>query len=208
MTRLQTVTGHRSNWSEWEVHFRLILTRGVGTPVPTIPSSYREALLDSKIYCDRRKATILRCESDPELHEMLTTDPFSANVHIVPLNVATLDRLKEYVGRWNGHYLPSDRMDVSPLSFHDSRTTLYLHGTATRRPPALARRRPLPPPSRDYRTLFGVPYSEHSSSFKLTCFALSLNSARIVRTVNVESAASLAKISTWIAGGGAQEAPA
>ena len=46
---------------------------------------------------------------------------------------------------------------------------------------------------------FGVPYSEHSSFFELTCFALSLDWARIVATVNVESAASRAKISTWIA---------
>jgi DNA cross-link repair 1A protein len=44
-----------------------------------------------------------------------------------------------------------------------------------------------------------VPYSEHSSFFELTCFALSLDWARIVATVNVESAASRAKISAWIA---------
>ncbi|KAH9031314.1 DNA repair metallo-beta-lactamase-domain-containing protein [Lactarius pseudohatsudake] len=180
----------------------LIHTWGVGTPVLAIPSSYREALLDSKIYCDQRKATIIRCQSDLELHEMLTADSFSTNVHIVPLNVATSDRLKEYMGRWNGtgpRRLPSVRPDGP-----------------TRRPPASTRRRPLPPPSRDYRTasshtrisgscgstpitqLFGVLYSEHSSSFELTCFVLSLDCVRIVPTVNVESAASRAKISTWI----------
>lgn len=46
---------------------------------------------------------------------------------------------------------------------------------------------------------FGVPYSEHSSFFELTCFALSLDWARIIATVNVESANSRAKISAWIA---------
>ena len=60
--------------------------------------------LNTKVYCDSRKAAILRCQSDPELHEMLTTDPFSANVHLVPLSVATSDRLKEYIGRWKGHW--------------------------------------------------------------------------------------------------------
>jgi DNA cross-link repair 1A protein len=44
-----------------------------------------------------------------------------------------------------------------------------------------------------------VPYSEHSSFFELTCFALSLDWARIVATVNVESGASRAKISAWVA---------
>lgn len=47
--------------------------------------------------------------------------------------------------------------------------------------------------------LFGVPYSEHSSFYELTCFALSLDWARIVATVNVESATSRAKISAWVA---------
>ena len=35
---------------------------------------------------------------------MLTADPFSAKVHLVPLNVTTSDRLKEYMGRWKGHW--------------------------------------------------------------------------------------------------------
>jgi len=47
--------------------------------------------------------------------------------------------------------------------------------------------------------LFGVPYSEHSSFFELTCFALSLDWARIIATVNVGSEASRAKITTWVA---------
>ena len=46
--------------------------------------------------------------------------------------------------------------------------------------------------------LFGVPYSEHSSFYELTCFALSVDWARIIATVNVESAKSRAKIQAWI----------
>jgi DNA cross-link repair 1A protein len=60
--------------------------------------------LNTAIYCDSRKAAILRCQSDPELHGMLTSDPFSANVHLVPLGVVSSDRLKEYIGRWKGHW--------------------------------------------------------------------------------------------------------
>ena len=59
--------------------------------------------LQSKIYHDIRKAAILRCQSDPELNQMLTADPFVANVHLVPLNVTTSDRLKEFMVRWDGH---------------------------------------------------------------------------------------------------------
>ncbi len=47
-------------------------------------------------------------------------------------------------------------------------------------------------------TVYGVPYSEHSSFFELTCFALSLDWVRMIATVNVGSAASRAKISSWV----------
>ncbi|KAH9000069.1 DRMBL-domain-containing protein [Lactarius akahatsu] len=143
--------------------------------------------LDSKIYCDQRKAAILRCQSDPELHRMLTADPFSANVHLVPLNVATSDRLKEYVGRYSPPAGTSSTPSVaSTLARPPHREFTHANLRPARGSTLSAQ-------------LFGVPYSEHSSFFELTCFALSLDWARIVPTVNVESAASRAKISTWIA---------
>jgi len=160
--------------------------------------------LHTKIYCDSRKAAILRCQSDPELQGMLTADPFSANVHLVPLSVVTSDRLKEYVGRWSGHwskaiafrptgwtYSPPAGTSASPtiasiLARPPHREFTYSHLRPTRGSTPTAQ-------------LFGVPYSEHSSFFELTCFALSLDWARIVATVNVESAASRAKISAWVA---------
>jgi DNA cross-link repair 1A protein len=60
--------------------------------------------LDTKIYCDARKAAILRCQSDPELHTLLTTDPLSAGVHLVPLSIITSDRLKTYMDRFKKSY--------------------------------------------------------------------------------------------------------
>ncbi|KAH9964754.1 DRMBL-domain-containing protein [Russula compacta] len=160
--------------------------------------------LDTKIYCDSRKAAILRCQSDPDLHGMLTADPFSANVHLVPLGVATSDRLKEYIGRWKGHW-------AKAIAFRPTGWT-YSPPAGTCATPSIASILARPPhrefthahlrPARGSTStaqFFGVPYSEHSSFFELTCFALSLDWARIVATVNVESAASRAKISAWIA---------
>ena len=46
--------------------------------------------------------------------------------------------------------------------------------------------------------LYGVPYSEHSSFFELTCFALSCDWVRMIATVNVGSAASRAKMTSWV----------
>jgi DNA cross-link repair 1A protein len=46
--------------------------------------------------------------------------------------------------------------------------------------------------------LFGVPYSEHSSFFELTCFTLSLDWGKIIATVNVGSETSRAKMARWV----------
>ena len=45
--------------------------------------------------------------------------------------------------------------------------------------------------------LIGVPYSEHSSFFELTCFALSVSYVRMIATVNVGSAKSRGKMNAW-----------
>jgi DNA cross-link repair 1A protein len=58
--------------------------------------------LKTKIYCDKRKAAILRCQSDPELHKLLTSNPLDASVHLVPLGVITSDKLKLYVEKHKG----------------------------------------------------------------------------------------------------------
>ena len=142
---------------------------------------------------------------------MSTTDPFSANLHLVPLGVVTSDRLKEYIGRWNGHW-------AKAIAFHPTggRTS---HISSRLICPNIVLAHSYSPPTvtsttsliasilvhQPHRGLiymhlrpahgsthngqfFGVPYSEHSSFFKLTCFALSLYWTRIVAMVNFESA--------------------
>ena len=46
--------------------------------------------------------------------------------------------------------------------------------------------------------LYGVPYSEHSSFFELTAFALSCDWVKMIATVNVGSEASRAKMAKWV----------
>jgi len=52
--------------------------------------------VNSRIYCDTRKASILRCQADPELAALLTSDPNDSIVHLVPLATISTDRLKIY----------------------------------------------------------------------------------------------------------------
>jgi DNA cross-link repair 1A protein len=61
-------------------------------------------VLHTKVYCDERKAAILRCQNDAELQAMLTCDPYDADVHIVPLRVLTRDRLQAYADGFEGAF--------------------------------------------------------------------------------------------------------
>ena len=160
-------------------------------------------ILQTKVYCDARKAAILRCQSDPDLHALLTSDPYNAGVHLVPLGTVATDRLKIYIERWKGHfdrvigfrptgwtYTATNGTDLLPsistvISRSQSRTFNYSNLTPMKNStPAL--------------TVYGVPYSEHSSFFELTCFALSFEWTRMIATVNVGSETSRKKMGKWM----------
>ncbi|OSD04737.1 DRMBL-domain-containing protein [Trametes coccinea BRFM310] len=159
--------------------------------------------LDTKVYCDSRKAAILRCENDPELDAMLTTDPLAGGVHLVPLGVIASDRLKQYVDRWKGRYSKvigfrptgwtytqpsgSDNLPSIPTVISRSQSRSFNYAN-------------LQPMRNSTSTLqvYGVPYSEHSSFFELTCFALSLDWGRMIATVNVGSETSRGKMGKWV----------
>ncbi|KAL6309318.1 DRMBL-domain-containing protein [Sparassis latifolia] len=159
--------------------------------------------LNTQVYCDTRKTAILRCQPDPELHSMLTTDPIKAGIHLVPLAVIASDRLKTYVERWKGHfskavgfrptgwtYTPPSGAEPMPtissvISRSQSRTFTHAHLIPTKNSTATLQ-------------VYGVPYSEHSSFFELTCFALSLDWVKMIATVNVGSENSRRKMAKWI----------
>ncbi|TXT07403.1 hypothetical protein VHUM_03123 [Vanrija humicola] len=150
--------------------------------------------LGSKIYCDQRKRSILDCVEDPELHEMLDDDPIKCQVHLVPLMNISLERLQPYLQALKPHF---DRI----LAFRPTGWTYTAPAGADTLPDVnfVIKRdqgrgfsdvslKPIRGSSRQFM-MFGVPYSEHSSFFELTCFALSLPGAdlRVIATVNVHN---------------------
>ncbi|KAJ7574429.1 beta-lactamase-like protein [Mycena floridula] len=150
--------------------------------------------LNSKVYCDARKTAILRCQGDSELDTLLTSKPLEANVHIVPLGLITSDKLKEYGERFKGHF--SNVVGFRPTGW------TYTQTAGTNQTPTVTNiiaRGQGPKSEYTYSNfaLYPIPYSEHSSFFELTCFAMSLDYGKMIATVNVESAKSRGKMGKW-----------
>ncbi|KAI0923464.1 hypothetical protein AcW1_006418 [Taiwanofungus camphoratus] len=159
--------------------------------------------LKTKVYCDSRKAAILRCQADPELHALLTKDPIEAGIHLVPLGVIASDRLKDYVERFKGHYKKAVGFRPTGWTYSAPAGTDMLPSIATvisRSQSRTFTHAHLSPMKNSTAALqvYGVPYSEHSSFFELTCFALSLDWVKMIATVNVGSENSRRKMAKWI----------
>ncbi|CBQ72092.1 conserved hypothetical protein [Sporisorium reilianum SRZ2] len=162
--------------------------------------------MNSKIFCmDSRKYRVYAQLEDPELHSLLTRSP-SASVHVTNLHAINGEGLRDVVAalRTRGYdfthavafrptgwtYKPPAGLDtVSPsldrlIQWNQARSfgCQNLYPTRDSTP--------------DYM-IYGVPYSEHSSFFELTAFALCTRYDRIIATVNVGSPTSRAKMAKW-----------
>ncbi|KAK2463603.1 hypothetical protein APHAL10511_004354 [Amanita phalloides] len=159
--------------------------------------------LQSKVYCDARKAALLRCQEDDELNDLYTSDPLAANVHLLPLAMITSDRLKTYFQKFQCQF-------ESVVGFRPTGWT-YAQAAGTDQMPSIATilsRIPhckysyldLHPSRQSTKSLqiYPVPYSEHSSFFELTCFAMSFDWIRMIATVNVGNESSRRKMDKWI----------
>ncbi|PPQ62878.1 hypothetical protein CVT24_006276 [Panaeolus cyanescens] len=161
--------------------------------------------LNSKVYCDSRKAAILRCQVDCDLDKLLTSDPKEASVHLVPLNTINIDQLKIYLERFKGSF---DRViGFRPTGWTYSQAA----GTGTNDLLNIAdiiskcchkgytySDLQLGAKSTPTLQVYAVPYSEHSSFFELTCFAMSFRWNKMIATVNVGSESSRNKMNRWI----------
>lgn len=159
--------------------------------------------LNSKVFCDSRKTAILRCQADPELHALLTTNPLDANIHLVPLGMIASDRLKGYVERFKNHFTrfigfrPTGWTYTQPAGSDSLPSIKDIISRSQSRTFTYANLNPMKNSTMTVQ-VYGVPYSEHSSFFELTCFALSLDWGRMIATVNVGRESSRAKMAKWV----------
>jgi len=163
--------------------------------------------LRSKVYCaDARKYAVYAQLDEPELHARLTRDPLAASVHVTGLQTINGEALRMHVAalrKLGGDWTRAVGFRPTGWSFKP------LPGVDTLNPPIASviegnqsrgfdERGLLPTrDSTNEFAIYGVPYSEHSSFFELTAFALSVDYDRIIATVNVGSAQSRAKMNKW-----------
>ncbi|BGP31288.1 DNA cross-link repair protein PSO2/SNM1 [Rhodotorula toruloides] len=169
--------------------------------------------LSTKVFCDSYKRSLFLAQDDPDLHALLTEDPLEAQVHIGGLRDITREAMQEYLAKFK-----APRIEGGFTKMIGLRPTGWTYRSETKdKYPSIPKilqieqQRKFSPaglyPQRDSTPMtmaFGVPYSEHSSFFELTCFCLSLDWTRVIPTVNVHTASSRNKMKGWIDRWGAE----
>jgi len=161
--------------------------------------------LGSKIYAPAGKRRIVAALEDPELSNLMTSDPYAAQVHMTPLfeiRAETLgDYLNEYKTRftrcvgfrpsgWN-YRPPGSRFTESP----SVNTVLYSDNWKS----GFSMKDLSPQRGSTSKAIcMGVPYSEHSSFRELTMFCSALRIEKVIPTVNVGSKKGRAAMQAWI----------
>ena len=178
--------------------------------------------LSTKVFCsDHRKRAIIGCideaDEEAELKGLLTTNPYDAQIHLV--NLFALNKpglLESHLAKFRPHfnhiigikptgwcYKPRTSIPVNSLDLHTfidafQQQEQYLDGSPSNRVGRLIFPEKVKPDLAHIVEIYGVPYSEHSSFFELSCFCISFDWVRIIPTVNCGSPASRAKMKAWI----------
>ncbi|XP_078007740.1 DNA cross-link repair 1A protein-like [Phascolarctos cinereus] len=128
-------------------------------------------VLGSKVSMSQEKYKTLQCLELQELNSLITTDWSSALVHLLPMMQINFKGLQNHLNKCDGKY---DRI----LAF---RPTGWTHSEKFG---CLA---DIVPQTKGNISIYGIPYSEHSSYLEMKRFVQWLKPQKIISTVNVGS---------------------
>ncbi|XP_045147529.1 DNA cross-link repair 1A protein [Echinops telfairi] len=126
-------------------------------------------VLGSKVAMSQEKYTTLRCLNIPDMDSLITTDMCGALVHLLPMMQITFKGLQKHLKACGGKY-------NQILAF---RPTGWTHSNK------LTRTADIAPQTRGNISIYGIPYSEHSSYLEMKRFVQWLKPKKIIPTVNV-----------------------
>ncbi|KAH7170768.1 DNA repair metallo-beta-lactamase-domain-containing protein [Dactylonectria macrodidyma] len=167
--------------------------------------------LGSKIFASPGKIKICKQLGDPELTELLTSNPVEAQVHMQMLMEIRAETLQEYLNSYKPHFSrivgfrpsgwnfrPANGKPIGANTSPSSiQTDQILHGKGWRTRFGYKDFTPQRGSTKE-AMCFGVPYSEHSSFRELALFVMSLRIEKVIPTVNVGSEQSRTRMKGWI----------
>ncbi|XP_020111319.1 DNA cross-link repair protein SNM1 [Ananas comosus] len=139
--------------------------------------------LEVPIYANASRRRILQSFGWPELSGRLCSSGQSSPLHVLPLSFLRHENLKEYLKTLNKRF-------TAILAF---RPTGWTFSESTGNQLDLIK-----PSTKGNVTIYGVPYSEHSSFTELRDFVKFLRPEKIIPTVNIGNAASRDKMQAYI----------
>ncbi|XP_003787201.1 DNA cross-link repair 1A protein [Otolemur garnettii] len=126
-------------------------------------------VLCSKVAMSQEKYKTLRCLNIPEINSLITTDMCSSLVHLLPMMQINFKDLQSHLKKCGGKY---DQI----LAF---RPTGWTHSNK------LTSIADVIPKTKGNISIYGIPYSEHSSYLEMKRFVQWLKPQKIIPTVNV-----------------------
>lgn len=126
-------------------------------------------VLGSKVGMSREKYKTLQCLNIPEVNSFITTDMSSSLVHLLPMMQINFKGLQRHLKMCDGRY---DQI----LAF---RPTGWTHSNK------LTSMTDVVPQTKGKISIYGIPYSEHSSYLEMKRFVQWLKPQKIIPTVNV-----------------------
>ncbi|XP_051002797.1 DNA cross-link repair 1A protein [Acomys russatus] len=129
-------------------------------------------VLGSKVGMTQEKYKTLQCLNIPEVSSLITTDMCNSLVHLLPMSQINFKGLQSHLKKCAGKY---DQI----LAF---RPTGWTHSSNITSIADIA------PQKKGNISIYGIPYSEHSSYLEMKRFVQWLKPQRIIPTVNVGSA--------------------
>ncbi|XP_050230658.1 DNA cross-link repair protein SNM1 [Mercurialis annua] len=138
--------------------------------------------LGVKIYANASRRRLLQSFDWSDLSRSLCTQPKDTLLHVLPISSLKVETLKEYLKNFNNQY-------AAVLAF---RPTGWTFSESIGKQLDLIK-----PISKGNVTIYGVPYSEHSSFTELKEFVEFLKPDKIIPTVNVGNPANREKMQSY-----------
>ncbi|XP_044033619.1 DNA cross-link repair 1A protein [Siniperca chuatsi] len=125
-------------------------------------------VLGSKVCLSRDKYNTMCCLESEQVTQLITTDWKAAQVHVLPMMQLSFKKLQDYLVRFSGRY---DRL----VAFKPTGWTFSQQVESVE---------DIQPQISGNISIYGIPYSEHSSFLELKRFVQWLQPLKIIPTVN------------------------